>query len=243
MSKKPKTIDLTVLALNDEILRSKPKKPFHPNLPDIGVGACVLLVAPPKSGKGVLINNLLLNENFFDGQFDEVYYISSTIHTDSTARFIAEKYKSTIFDEYDDKIVDDIIKYQQHFKEKDKMPKIAVVADDFIGLIPANSKIFKLSSKYRHYNIKLLLYSTQMFKSVPPVVRTNATYVLLYKTSSDEEITKLIENYATAFGGKDNFLKLYHYATKEKYNFLFLNIAKNPVQAFKNFTELIYTGE
>ena len=243
MSKKPKTIDLSVLPLVEEINRTKPKKPFHSDLPNIGAGACVLVIAPPKSGKGVLINNLLLNENFFADQFDETYIISSTIHTDSTARFLADKFSHTVFDDYSDEIIDRIVKYQDHFKEKEKMPKLAIVCDDFIGMIPANSKVFKIASKYRHYNIKLLLYSTQLFKSVPPVVRSNAQYVILYKTSSDEEIAKITENYGTAYGGKDNFLKLYHEATKEKYNFLYLNIARNPVEAYKNFTELIYKAE
>ena len=50
--------------------KHKLKYPIHPNLPDISTGQLGLLCGKVKSGKGVLISNLLLNKNFYKDQFD-----------------------------------------------------------------------------------------------------------------------------------------------------------------------------
>ena len=52
----------------DEIKRGK-KKQLHPNLPDIYKGELLAIVAPIRSGKSVLWNNLLLSDAFFNDMF------------------------------------------------------------------------------------------------------------------------------------------------------------------------------
>ena len=61
--------------------KHKLKYAIHPNLPDISTGQLGLLCGKVKSGKGVLISNLLLNKNFYKDQFDQVYVISPTIYS------------------------------------------------------------------------------------------------------------------------------------------------------------------
>lgn len=232
--------DLSILPVVEEGNETKLKRKIHPNLPDISTGQMGILVSPVKTGKSTLISNLLLNPNFYLDLFDNVYIISNTIHNDRTSRFLKEKYSATIFDEYSDEIIDKILKYQESFS-KDKRPFIAIIMDDFLG-VKHKAKIFQLASRFRHYNIGLLLFASQLFKALPTVCRQNATFAIIGKNPNDSEVIKMVETFGSSFGGKDNFLRLYKEATSEKYNFLYLDLNSNPHKAFINFTELIYDG-
>ena len=110
---------------------------IHPHLPNIsgyGGGACVLMIAPVKCGKSTIINNLLLNKDFYDAQenFDDTYVISNTIANDITSRFLKDAFD--VYDSYDDRTVSDIIKYQKGFDKIDQ-PQCAIVIDDCLGSI------------------------------------------------------------------------------------------------------------
>jgi hypothetical protein len=46
-------------------------EPIHEHLPQIdgyGGGACILMCSPVKTGKSTIINNLLLNKDFYNAQ-------------------------------------------------------------------------------------------------------------------------------------------------------------------------------
>lgn len=234
---------------NLDILPVKPsgdekvlKKPIHPNLPNIATGQMGLLISPVKTGKSTCLVNMLLNPNFFRDQFDIVYIISNTIHNDQTSRFLKEAFPETVFDEYSDDIIDNIITYQKSFP-KDKQPFIAIVLDDFLG-IKNTSKINYLASRFRHFGIGLLLFASQLFRGLPPILRQNATFALIGGPNpSDFEIEKMAEEYGAIYDGVDNFKKLYKTATNKKYNFLYLDLQSNPTKAYRNFNELIYKGK
>ena len=238
--------DLTVLAVkpppDDEIS----KIPIHPNLPDINSGAMVLLVSPVKTGKSTLISNLLLNPAFYGpggdkSKFDIVYIISNTIHNDVTSRYLKEAFPETVFDEYSDDIIRNIIAYQKTFSKKEQ-PKIAIILDDFVG-ITKTAAVYWLASRFRHYNIGLLLFATQLFKAVPCVVRQNATHVILGGPNPNEnERGKIADEYQALYEGSKNFERLYKEACNRRYNFLYLDLQNNPTRAFRNFDELIFTG-
>jgi hypothetical protein len=83
--------------------------------------------------------------------FDTVYIISNTINNDDTSRFLREQFPNTIWDTYDDNLIKNIVNYQKSFPKK-KMPKIAIILDDFVGIKP-NAYIYYLATRFRHYNI------------------------------------------------------------------------------------------
>lgn len=236
--------DLTILPIKDDPTKHKLKYPIHPNLPDISTGQLGLLVGKVKSGKGVLISNLLMNKNFYKDQFDLVYVISPTIYSDKTSRFLREQFPNTIFDKYSDKIIEDIIKYQESFP-KEERPFIAVIADDIVGSL-SNSisnkpySLYSLLARYRHYNIGLMLIATQNLRSVPAIARANASFVMLSRTSNQKELEKITEEFGDSFGSQKNFLKLYNEATREPYSWAYLNFNENPPLFYKNFTTLLF---
>ena len=217
----------------------------HPNLPQIegfGGGALVLLISPVRTGKSTLISNMLLNDEFYDAQerFDNTTIISNTISNDITSRFLRKAFDT--HDAYDDSIIEGIVKKQKAYDKEDQ-PEIAVVLDDCLGSIRREAKINHLASRFRHFNIKLLIISSQNFRMCSPIIRQNATNVIVGSPfPNQKELGKMAEEYGDVFGGPDNWLKIYAQATPSRYDFLHMNFQNNPPQAFRNFETLIAEG-
>ena len=219
---------------------------IHPHLPNIsgfGGGACLILISPVKTGKSTIISNLLLNKDFYDAQenFDDTYVISNTISNDITSRFLKDAFD--VFDRYDDRTVQDIIEHQKKFS-KEEQPQVAMIVDDCLGSIKREATINHLASRFRHYGIRLLVFSSQNFRAVSPVIRQNATNVIIGSPFPNrKELGKVAEEYGDLYGGADQFLKLYQYATPNRYDFIHLDIQSNPPLMYKNFDEVISVGE
>ena len=218
---------------------------IHPNLPQIdgfGGGALVLLVSPVRTGKSTLISNMLLNDNFYDGQnrFDNTTIISNTVANDITSRFLRKAFDT--HDHYDDSIIEGLVQTQKSY-DKEEQPEIAVVLDDCLGSIRREAKINHLCSRYRHFNIKLLIVSSQNFRACSPIIRQNATNVIVGSPfPNQKELGKMAEEYGDVFGGADNWLKIYAQATPNRYDFLHMDFQSNPPKAFRNFETLIAEG-
>jgi hypothetical protein len=222
-------------------------KPHHPHLPKVGVGvpgggSLLLMLSPVKTGKSTIINNLFLNESFY-GQyfFDDVQILSNTIANDVTSRFLSKAFNT--HDHYSDEIIDSIVNKQKKEKKEDQL-EIALVLDDCLGSIKQNSKINHLASRYRHFNIKLLIISSQKFKgSVSPIIRANATDVIVGSPfPNQKELEAVAEEYGDLFGGADNWLRLYHSATPNQYDFCYMDLQSNPPLLYHNFTNVVGVG-
>ena len=215
-------------------------KPLHPHLPQ--PPACVLLCSPIRTGKSTLISNMLLNPAFYGPEFfDSVKIISSTINNDLTSRFLKEHFD--VEDHYDDSMVDQLIEAQKSFKKADQ-PEVAVILDDILGALKSGSRVNTLSARFRHYNIRLLLFSTQVFRYVSNVVRQNTTNLIVGSPfPNHKELLKIAEEFGDVVGGQDNWLLIYHTACRERYDFLHMDLQSNPVKCYRNFTDLISEGE
>lgn len=85
--------------------------------------------------------------------------------------------------------------------------------------------------------------SSQNYRSVSPVIRSNATNMIIGSPFPNmKELGKIAEEIGDQFGGADNFLKIYYTATPEKYDFLYLDLQSNPPLAYHNFEKVIATG-
>jgi hypothetical protein len=233
--------DLTILPVRPP--EGKKIIKHHPNLPDINTGACVLDIASPKQGKTTRICNLIQNPAHFKGCFDAVYIFSSTMtNGDETARFLCDEFKETIYSEYSEPVLQQILDFQYSIP-KDRRPNIAIIFDDFISFpnINQNSLLFRLSSNYRHAGIKLLYYSSQRFKAVPSLVRQCINYAIISQNSNAKEVTKMAEELGPRYGNEQKFRELLQKATgKIPYSFLYLKLYDQPATAWRNFTEKIF---
>ncbi len=218
-------------------------KPLHPNLPQ--PPALLLMISPIRTGKSTIISNLLLNSHFY-GQdyFDEVMCISPTIYNDKTSRFLKKAFDC--YDGYRDDIITDLIAKQEAFADGgnlEERPEVAVILDDILGTIRREANVNHLASRFRHYGIRLLLMSSQNYRSVSPVIRSNATNMIIGSPfPNTKELGKIAEEIGDQFGGYDNFLKIYYTATPEKYDFLYLDLQSNPPLAYHNFEKVIAEG-
>ncbi len=214
--------------------------PLHPNLPDISTGVLMGIYAPVKSGKSTIITNLLANEAFYKDRFDQVHIFSNTIMNDSTSRFLKELFPGTIHGEYSDKALKSIIDAQDSYKDKKDRPFIAIILDDFIG-IPRSSYVYKLSTHYRHKGVGLLIFSSQSFKELHPLVRTNMTHAILGKNSNRREKEKICSELGNSFGDDDkNFYNICKHVWKQPYHFVYIDYTENPPDAYDTFSTKIW---
>jgi hypothetical protein len=71
-----------------------------------------------------------------------------------------------------------------------------VILDDILGSLKSGSLVNTLSARFRHYNIKLLLFSTQVFRYVSNVVRQNCTDLIVGSPFPNrKELLKIAEEY------------------------------------------------
>jgi hypothetical protein len=115
-------------------------------------------------------------------------------------------------------------------QEKDQQ-RMLIVVDDCVGYM--GKALEKLSSKYRHYGISLIV-SSQQFRMIPPTVRTCAGYWVLFRTYNEKEVAKMDEEFSGQFG---KFLQAYRRATEEKYHFLYIDV--NNSRTHQDFKEEI----
>ena len=193
-----------------------------------------------------IISNLLLNSNFF-GQdyFDETIVFSPTIHNDKTSRFLRKA--ATCYDTYSDDILDSIIQDQSSYDDKSMRPSVALILDDVIGVFKGKQGreplINSLASRFRHYGIDLLLMSSQNYRRVNPVIRSNCTHMIVGSPFPNvKELHKIFEELGDSFSGAANMEAIYRKATPNKYDFLYLDLTSNPPKAYRNFTEQIAVG-
>ena len=226
------SFDLSILPVKQDNFGINIRRPLHPLLPKANEGANVLLVSSVKSGKTNLLTNLLLNSNFYKDAFDDVYIFSQTLHQDQTGRRIKESFPATSYDTFSEETLRRILDYQHTF-EDDERPSIAIILDDIPPLKP-KSTFFTLASNFRHHGIGLLLYSVQNFKMVSPIVRNNATNLIL-GTLNTQQLKQISEVYGENFGGEENLMRFHRIAVPERFNFLYGRLDEYPAKLHKAF--------
>ena len=218
--------------------REKPRKELHPNLPEL---PCILtIIAPTKSGKTNLLSNLLLREDFYKDVHDNVTIMSNSIESDVTGRYL--KQACDCYTGYSDEVLGGLITQQKTFSEEDR-PFIGLVFDDILGSVKRNSYLNALVTRSRHFGVGLLAISVQSFKSLGPVIRNNANAFICLNLQNMSELDKISQEMSGMFGGDEKFRKIYHKATEQRYDFLYLDLQSNPSRAFRNFEEQLADGD
>ena len=211
--------------------------PIHP--------FCLLMNAPPKSGKSNLLMNVLFNKDFdYVHKFKNIFWCSPTVKGDKTTQKMMDilndeeenEIKETIKIFTDDDLdnMDALIKAFIENQKGESEPTL-IILDDCIGKMK-NGEFGKLCAKYRHFNFSVIGIS-QSFKAFDTICRNCASHFILFKTFNEKEEEKMIEE----LNGFPNIKKYYNESTKEKYNFLYINVEEQLMM--QNFDDVLWSRD
>lgn len=199
-----------------------------------------LLIAPPKCGKSNLIGNFLCNSNFYGLDYwDEIMYFSPTADVDKTTKSFLNKMDnvSVISDHPSLKNLDFIIRElinEQLEKDDEERERKLLVFDDCVGYFNKSEALGDLSTRYRHYNISVLICS-QQYRKIPLILRNCATSLIFFNLANDREFDKIFDEFGHSFG--QNFLQVVLPYLKEPHSFIFLN--KEDQKVYFKFNKLL----
>jgi Cdc6-like AAA superfamily ATPase len=184
----------------------------------------LLMVAPTCSGKSVLLTNMLKNVMYgYHNVFEQIYYISPTVMLDDTLKAIAKDDEIVKIHEPEelemmDLILSDIVKEQKK-KDEDERKPLLVVLDDCIEYFSNHSVLNNLPSLSRHYQISFIVLS-QAYSALGSRFRKNTTHLIVFKLYNKKDLKAIEDEIGSNY---EDFIEHYNIATKEKYNFLYLN--------------------
>ncbi len=114
-----------------------------------------------------------------------------------------------------------------------KVPSVLFFFDDILAnkLFLKSNTLVKLATTSRHFNISVI-YLTQYYKRLPPVVRTNNSYFIVFGACLSE-LEKMAEELCPPNMSKKEFLKVAKHATREKYQFLSINTKCDPSKSLR----------
>lgn len=194
------------------------------------------------SGKSNLLCTLLKEKHLLGGYFDYIHLISPTGCSDDMFEHLDLK-PENIHTELNPKHLEDIMEKQKELVESkgiEKAPKILVILED----CQSNQKFLKSKPVLnafvanRHYGMSTWLCS-QYFNLTVKACRLQANCIYFFKGSGSETQIVLDEFCPPNFTKKE-FAKVVEFATREKYNFLQINMrASHDKRYRKNLKEII----
>ena len=215
------------------------------------------MLSPSGGGKSVLLANLVLK--VYRGCFERVYIFSPSIDVDSTwvpvKKYI--EYVMKVKESEDDKLYfsdynpDDLEKIistqskiilQQKKQKQTTWYSILVIVDDFADdpSFSRHSKwLHSLFTRGRHNSISTVV-STQKFTAIAPIIRVNATFLIVYRLRNSQDLETFLEELSAILPRKE-LVELYQLATKEPYSFLCINLVAKTLNSmfYINFQQKV----
>lgn len=159
------------------------------------------------------------------------------------------KYKK-LYDKFNkvkevDKLTDEELQLleERDFTKPDNIkPKVTwIIFDDLVGLGVFNKKaksiISNLTIKHRHLKTNLI-FTTQSYRQLPPVIRSNIDIYCIFKSNSYNEILNKIFEDISGVISMNDFIELYEHATEEKNDCLTIinnSMDKRGIRFYKNY--------
>ena len=117
------------------------------------------------------------------------------------------------------------------------------IADGFPrGVLgPAAKDLSKVEQYYiraRKLNCSVIFISQSFFR-IPKVIRNNCSYFILLKLSGNREVNIILSEFGLGIT-KEQLLKIYEFATQEKFSPLLIDMEAPPNERFRRgFTEIV----
>ena len=223
-----------------------PILPVHP--------FALILVGPPRAGKSNTLVSLIASEQFYycgnehdkdnASYFDEIYVFCPSARFDLTTKKVYNAMDNLIIiDDLDDLrnahiFIQEIMKSQKEWDEvKEKRPpkKILFLFDDMVGML-LETGIDILITKYRHYNISILLCS-QAYRKIPLTVRNCATGLIFFNLMNQKEVEKVYDEYGSNVPNFHEHIKVLN----KKFQFCFYHLEDQ--KFYHNFERLLWSKD
>ncbi len=211
----------------------------------------LLMVASSKSGKGVVLNNILgPNFPYLNIFGKNIFLFSTSYSLGDKSLTNLEKYipEQNCFDTLDlsvlQELKDECRRNIMDFT-KEKAPSILIVFDDILTSVnnnKTNDIVRELWFSGRHYNISCIM-CIQLLRGISRAVRTNSTHMLIWNVENTKERKTLEEEMPC---DSKLFVKILDHATNiEPYSFLKVNLKeKDKNKRFQlRFTDQYYQLE
>eukprot|EP00732_Lithocolla_globosa_P006494 Lithocolla_globosa_v1_NODE_7592_length_927_cov_406.575688.p1 type:complete len:271 gc:universal NODE_7592_length_927_cov_406.575688:877-65(-) len=105
-------------------------------------------------------------------------------------------------------------------KPKKVSPKYIIIFDDISAELK-DPYVSQLLKQNRHYKSKVII-SSQWLNDIPPQARRQIEYYIIFGGMNDDKLEELYKN-ADLDISFEQFYKIYHDATQQKYNFLYVD--------------------
>lgn len=120
---------------------------------------------------------------------------------------------------------------------KKKRPKLIVpeyllILDDLANEVKSQS-VINLLKKSRHYKFKVVV-SSQNLNDLPPGGLLQMDYILLFRGMPEKKLRELFDK-TSLDDDYEKFVEKYKYATKDKFNFLYIDVPNSTFR--KNFNK------
>lgn len=118
----------------------------------------------------------------------------------------------------------------------DKNIQTLVIMDDLVNEKRQNS-IEDFFIRARKKGVSTV-YISQSFYKTPIMVRNNLTYIIIKQVSSLKNLSRIMNEYSLGIESK-TFKKLYDYCTKNKTDFMLIDLENDATRFRRNFDEII----
>jgi hypothetical protein len=124
----------------------------------------------------------------------------------------------------------------------DKDVNHLIVIDDLM-LAKNQDQVCEYFMRCRKKNVTIM-YLCQHFYKCPILVRQNSNYFVILKAGNKKSLNLMLNEFTVGID-KDQLLKMYEYATKDKFNFLMINCDESdPKKKYRhNFTDYLDPDE
>lgn len=237
----PFKINAVETAKSNIPLRASMKSGILPQFP-----FSFMLSGSSGSGKTNLLINLLTEDNMYHKYFHYIIVYSPT------AGKYDDSYKKlglppeNFVESFGPKELEELIKVRKELIDKKgiewvgKNSRVLIILDDIIAnrAFLESQTALTLFALLRHYLCSIVVMM-QSYNKLPRALRLNCNAIAVFP-STQSEVEVLIKEITPAGLSKREFEKVIDYATKDKYNFLYINRhAEKDKQVRKNLNEII----